>query len=76
MGASVLSPQPSGAAAHALRRASHMPTGGDAAAGSAMLRLVALTAADPLLVVRRHVDFLRIGSALCLPRPLTSARHS
>jgi hypothetical protein len=39
-------------------------------------RLAALTAADPLLVIRRHVDFLRIGSALCLPRPLTSARHS
>jgi len=32
--------------------------------------------ADPLLVIRRHVDFLRIGSALCLPRPLTTARHS
>jgi hypothetical protein len=37
---------------------------------------LALTAADPLLVARRHVDFLRIGSALCLPRPLTTARHS
>jgi hypothetical protein len=36
----------------------------------------ALTAADPLLVIRRHVDFLRIGSAICLPRPLITARHS
>jgi hypothetical protein len=32
---------------------------------------VIVQAADPLLVARRHVDFLRIGSALCLPRPLT-----
>lgn len=37
---------------------------------------VIVEAADPLLVARRHVDFLRIGSALCLPRPLTTARHS
>jgi hypothetical protein len=36
----------------------------------------ALTAADPLLVIRRHVDFLRITSALCLTPPLTTARHS
>ena len=36
----------------------------------------ALTAADPLLVIRRHVDFLRIGSAICLPLPLITARHS
>jgi hypothetical protein len=35
-----------------------------------------LSPADPLLVIRRHVDFLRIGSALCFPRPLTTARHS
>lgn len=35
-----------------------------------------LSAADPLLVARRHVDYLRIGSALCLPRPLPAARYS
>jgi len=35
-----------------------------------------LTAADPLLVARRHVDYLRIGSAQCLPRPLSIARYS
>jgi hypothetical protein len=33
-----------------------------------------LSPADPLLVIRRHVDFLRIGSALCFPRQLTTAR--
>jgi hypothetical protein len=38
--------------------------------------MAAIAPADPLLVVRRHVDFLRIGSALCLSRPLTTARHS
>src|SRR5260370_5940716 len=37
---------------------------------------VTLGAADPLLVARTHVDVLRIGSALSLPRPLTTARHS
>ncbi len=25
-----------------------------------------MTAADPLLVMRRHVDFLRVRSAICL----------
>jgi hypothetical protein len=40
------------------------------------LSFTMLGAADPLLVIRRHVDFLRIGSAICLPRPLTTARHS
>jgi len=27
---------------------------------------VRMTAADPLLVMRRHVDFLRVRSAICL----------
>jgi len=53
---------------HALRRTGLRP-------GSAH-RFETLSAADPLLVIRRHVDFLRIGSAICLPRPLTTARHS
>jgi hypothetical protein len=35
-----------------------------------------LIVADPLLVVRRHVDYLRTGSALCLPRSLSDARYS
>jgi len=26
-----------------------------------------MSVTDPLLVVRRHVDFLRVRSAICLP---------
>lgn len=49
------------------------PTGAPSGAPSDAARL---SAADPLLVARRHVDYLRIGSALCLPRPLPAARYS
>jgi hypothetical protein len=44
--------------------------------GGTVTGAAGLCAADPLLVARRHVDYLRIGSALCLPRPLPAARYS
>jgi hypothetical protein len=46
------------------------------ASGRPAIWAARLRAADPLLVARRHVDYLRIGSALCLPRPLSIARYS